>query len=223
LAGPLATETEIKTVLSNITTLRIRGEYISGNDVGDLDNVILPSTAAPLPLTLVSFTAGVQNNNALLQWTTSSESNTSHFEVEHSTDGRYFQTAGSVSAAINSTTKKSYVFWHWKTVNGNNFYRLKMIDRSNTYNYSPVIKLMLSQRMKLEAFPNPTAGVFTLSGLLGNGRERLQVLDLTGKVLMEQMIDANTATVDISQLPKGVYILRIVSNKQLQHLNISKQ
>jgi hypothetical protein len=39
--GPLASEVQIKAVLANITRLRIRGEFITGSDIGDLDNVIL--------------------------------------------------------------------------------------------------------------------------------------------------------------------------------------
>ena len=39
--GNLATNTDIQEVLSNIVSLRIRGEYESGPDTGQLDNVIL--------------------------------------------------------------------------------------------------------------------------------------------------------------------------------------
>lgn len=37
----LATAEQIQTVLSNISSLKIRGEYVSGSDTGGLDNVIL--------------------------------------------------------------------------------------------------------------------------------------------------------------------------------------
>ena len=39
--GALATSEQILAVLSNITSLKIRGEYVSGADTGGLDNVIL--------------------------------------------------------------------------------------------------------------------------------------------------------------------------------------
>ncbi len=41
LNGTVPTESEFQSVLSNLTSLQIRGEYISGADTGDLDNVIL--------------------------------------------------------------------------------------------------------------------------------------------------------------------------------------
>ena len=41
--GPPATEAQIRAVLSDVTSLRIRGEYRSSDDFGGLDNVILES------------------------------------------------------------------------------------------------------------------------------------------------------------------------------------
>ncbi len=40
-SGELATSEQIMTVLSNILSLKIRGEFITGSDTGGLDNVIL--------------------------------------------------------------------------------------------------------------------------------------------------------------------------------------
>jgi hypothetical protein len=42
--GAPATESQLRSVLANLTALRIRGEYQSGADSGSLDNVRLPST-----------------------------------------------------------------------------------------------------------------------------------------------------------------------------------
>jgi len=39
--GPPATEKELKKVLSNLKNLKIRGEFITGPDVGSIDNVCL--------------------------------------------------------------------------------------------------------------------------------------------------------------------------------------
>jgi hypothetical protein len=44
-SGPLATQTQIQSVLANVTRLRIRGEFITGSDNGDLDNVTLRGIA----------------------------------------------------------------------------------------------------------------------------------------------------------------------------------
>lgn len=43
LTGPVPTEAQFRTVLANVSTLRIRGEYRPGPDFGGLDNVVLES------------------------------------------------------------------------------------------------------------------------------------------------------------------------------------
>lgn len=49
-AGAAATAGQIQTVLGNLGTLRIRGEYVNGSDTGQLDNVILTPEPASLAL-----------------------------------------------------------------------------------------------------------------------------------------------------------------------------
>jgi hypothetical protein len=63
LAGPAATQVQVQSVLANLTSLRIRGEFITGADNGDLDNVVL--AAVPEPETWALWLAGL----ALLGWT----------------------------------------------------------------------------------------------------------------------------------------------------------
>jgi len=57
LAGAAATGAQLQSVLGNITALRIRGEFITGSDNGDLDNVVL--TAVPEPRAYVLLAAGL--------------------------------------------------------------------------------------------------------------------------------------------------------------------
>ncbi len=57
LSGAAATKAQIQTVLGATTALRLRGEFITGTDNGDLDNVIL--SAVPEPETYAMFLAGL--------------------------------------------------------------------------------------------------------------------------------------------------------------------
>lgn len=52
LTGRVATEAEIRAVLSNLTALEIRGDYVSGltDDIGWLDNVVLSDPDPVLPV-----------------------------------------------------------------------------------------------------------------------------------------------------------------------------
>lgn len=57
LGGALATKAQIQAALGATTALRIRGEFITGTDNGDLDNVLLP--AVPEPEAYALFLAGL--------------------------------------------------------------------------------------------------------------------------------------------------------------------
>ncbi len=52
LSGATPTQAQFQTALASLTSLRIRGEFINGDDNGDLDNVILnspPAAAVTIP------------------------------------------------------------------------------------------------------------------------------------------------------------------------------
>jgi hypothetical protein len=55
--GAAATDAQIQQALTNLAALRIRGEFISGPDNGDLDNVVM--AAVPEPQTYLLFGAGL--------------------------------------------------------------------------------------------------------------------------------------------------------------------
>ena len=57
LSGAFATQAQILSVLGNTSSLRIRGEFITGSDNGDLDNVIM--AAVPEPETYAMMLAGL--------------------------------------------------------------------------------------------------------------------------------------------------------------------
>ncbi|MGD9861712.1 MAG: laminin B domain-containing protein [Pseudodonghicola sp.] len=48
VSGAVASQADIDTVLSDVTSLWIRGEYVSGSDTGGLDNVVLTPDVAPV-------------------------------------------------------------------------------------------------------------------------------------------------------------------------------
>ena len=65
-----------------------------------------------LPITLLKFNGKNENGDNLLYWTTTSESNSSHFEVQYSTDGKVFEALGTVAATGKSNNEINYNFIH---------------------------------------------------------------------------------------------------------------
>ncbi|MDD2385622.1 MAG: T9SS type A sorting domain-containing protein [Bacteroidales bacterium] len=66
-------------------------------------------------------------------------------------------------------------------------------------------------------YPNPNNGVFTVEAL-GN----IQLIEITGRIIQNISVDGNT-TIDISDYPKGIYILKISNNQEIKEYKVLVQ
>jgi hypothetical protein len=178
----------------------------------------------PLPIRLISFTAEVTSNQqvTLLKWTTASEENVSHFEIERSQDGLNFQTILSKDAAGNSIEIRNYQIIDNQPYNGINYYRLKSVDLDGSITYS----LIETVRFEEETFaiqnlyPNPVVSEVNIDfTLTKNTPYRILIYDLQGRqvylseIQTSEKIQVQTR-LNLSQLTTGTYILKIISNQK---------
>lgn len=129
----------------------------SGSGLQDLASNIFP-TQSTLPVTLGAFTVAKQGDFAVLNWKTSTEINTDHFEVERSYDGVNFTSVAMKAAAGNTSSDVNYQ--HSDPINYNYpivYYRLKTVDQDTRFSYSKIVALRLSNGpiKNLTVFPNP--------------------------------------------------------------------
>ncbi|MBF9140238.1 T9SS type A sorting domain-containing protein [Hymenobacter properus] len=179
-----------------------------------LGRLTLGGLAAPLPVTLVAFTATPQGADALLRWTTASEKNNDRFEVEASADGRTFRRIGTVAGAGSSQTAHHYqlvdpAIAHY----GTNlvYYRLRQVDTDDTAVYSPIRTVavdLASQPAGLALFPNPTRTEATLTGAQPGAA--VMVYDAVGRHVLNVTADADghAALVLPKGVATGVYVVR---------------
>ncbi|MBS1564213.1 MAG: Ig-like domain-containing protein, partial [Bacteroidetes bacterium] len=139
------------------------------------------TTAAALPVKLLSFTATKQSDAVKLDWATSQETNSKSFEVERSNGILSFAQIGKVEAKGFSDVKTSYSFVDKQPYTGLNLYRLKQVDLDNKYEYSPVVKITFSRQVGIRVTPNPASTYVNIS--LDNSAEQLtiQLVDLNGR------------------------------------------
>lgn len=137
-------------------------------------------TRVVLPLELLFFKAQRHNERSLLQWTTAWEQGTSHFELEHSTDGRQFRYLGTVVASGESVKEAEYIFWHQQPSLGWNYYRLRMVDKDESWEYSPVASLQYTDDEPVLVYPNPTVDRLRLQNVPEN-THRLLLLNQLGQ------------------------------------------
>lgn len=93
-----------------------------------------------LPVELMSFEGEIKDGSNVLSWTTASENNSSHYDVEWSRDGFSWSTIGSEQAAGNSTSFLEYYFVEENPLLINNYYRLVQYDFDGQFEvFGPIV------------------------------------------------------------------------------------
>lgn len=168
------------------------------------------TTASPLPITLLDFTAEPQDDHVLLNWITLSEKDSHHFTVEKSFDGVNFDAVKSLPAAGNSSVKRSYSTLDHSANKEISYYRLKQTDFDGTDNYYKIIAVPFNTKTSdLNVYPNPTkSGLLNLSNL-NAGLSSVELINALGQQVYYSA--EGVSSIDLTGLPAGVYYLRATS------------
>lgn len=212
ITGTTLTSTDLGTDYGNIDEIRLTSSL--GLGVG-IANIVTAS--APLPLTLIDFSALKQGNTVQLNWTTAQEENTNYFEVQRSSNGTDFGNVGKVDAAGNSTSVRQYSYEDIPPAGSTSlFYRLQMTDLDGLSTYSPVVHISpTASTLNFSATPNPFQQQVTVSiNASGPDNATITLTDMSGRSLMTQTTPiqkgTNVITLrSLSQLDKGIYLLHI--------------
>lgn len=78
---------------------------------------------------------------------------------------------------------------------------------------------------KISLYPNPTRGEFLLSVQLLNNKETnsYSLYSLNGSLIAKEPISGNSTTVNISEYPKGIYLLDIFLGDKVSRWKVIKQ
>ena len=184
----------------------------------------------PMAVTLSSFSAEDEKSNVLLRWTTGSEQNTSHFEIQRSKDGRTFESIGKTKGSGNSTSAKNYEYRDLTAFWGLSFYRLKEVDYNGNFDFSYIVIANHDDLIhkSMLAFPNPFKDdLEVIFDADQDGVLHATVFDKTGRemkdIVLEEHKGLNDYHLAIGDLPAGVYILSLHDAKEEKHLKIFHQ
>ncbi|MCF2445021.1 T9SS type A sorting domain-containing protein [Dyadobacter sp. CY345] len=181
------------------------------------DDAVRIYTSAPLPVTLVSFTAKKEGSVALLNWATTEETNSDHFEIQHSVSGKEWVNVGEVASSGDSKVLKNYSFSHVKPVHGQNLYRLKMIDRDQTFAFSRIQSVSFEgiAAADLSVYPNPSTDKLFIRD---NGTVKEVVINnLNGSAVYKasSSFASGSGLIDVTNLPQGMYIVKVTRTNGL--------
>jgi len=178
---------------------------VTGTVTYNANSVVLTITSA-LPLTLVNFTGNASGSQVDLNWKTANEQSTASFEVERSNDGTRFTSIGSLRAIGDGNN--FYTKVDENPLNGNNYYRLKMIDIDGKFTYSNtvLVKFAGGKGLKLSPVPATNKLTITLTDLTFTG-QRARIYNAAGAFVSE-IILYPTTPLDISTWARGVYNIK---------------
>ncbi|MFY8108456.1 MAG: T9SS type A sorting domain-containing protein, partial [Bacteroidia bacterium] len=171
-----------------------------------------------LPVELKEFTGRLNENGEVeLKWTTATEINNSHFEVERSFDSESsFNRISIVKGQGNSNLLKTYLFTEsFNLIDfaaSKIYYRLKQVDYDGKFDYSPIVSIDLNSNPEqtLLVNPNPFKDEIKLSGV--RELSSLKLYDPSGKEIMSKVLSGSadgTYIVKVSSQEKGIFILKI--------------
>ncbi|CAG5076305.1 LamG-like jellyroll fold domain-containing protein [Parvicella tangerina] len=174
-------------------------------------------SGSPLPIELMSFEAIGEDHQVNLFWSTSSETNTSHFRIEKSVDGDEWIKVEEVAAGGNSTSQIDYYTIDNEPYSGKSFYRLVQFDNNGdfkAYNPVPVYISNEEESGSMVLFPNPTSqDNINLSLRELSGKKVLVVLrDITGAEHFSKITIVTSANEIIAidpskKLAPGTYLI----------------
>jgi Concanavalin A-like lectin/glucanases superfamily len=188
---------------------------------------------ALLPVKLTSFTATKNNTDVVLSWQTEYEQNSSHFNIQRSTDGINFTNISTTPAKSNSSLPSNYQFTdntakdlaNVKTV----FYRLQMvdIDASKVNSGTVAVKLDTDKR-ELTILQNPAGNDLRMQ-FSSSAKEIAHIIitDNSGRQLLTKQIQLNIGTVStvipVNALAAGNYYITVTSTQGKQTKAFLKQ
>lgn len=170
-----------------------------------------------LPVEMLEFDASTEHDGNEVHWKVASETDLSHYEVEHSTDGQHFVNLGMVDAMDNSSAISNYNYLHNNPPHSINYYRLKMVDIDGEFSYSRIA--VLDNRKGIQdwqVYPNPATNLVYLryENELDDQVE-FRIRDITGRVAKSityrQKKGTNSLELSIDELVSGSYFIDMYS------------
>ncbi|MBC7937618.1 MAG: hypothetical protein H7Y86_19895 [Rhizobacter sp.] len=170
-----------------------------------------------LPVTFSDVIARQQGENIAVSWKVENQLNVDRYEVEKSLDGSNFTKVNTQHVTDPNNTATTYNWLDLHAANGDNFYRIKNVDRDGTAAYSKIVKVNIGKVPGgMEVYPNPvTGGVIGLQfNNMVPGKYKIRLLNTIGQSLFLKGFthsggNATEKIILANDIAKGMYNLEI--------------
>ena len=182
--------------------------------IDDFKIVKSTSSLVTLPVQFLRFNAQLLPDQTVsLIWEAITDQLHDHFEVEKSADGTLFKSIGRGPATAPYRLIDTAPFM------GNNFYRIRQVDKDGTITYSQLALVYFQPyNLQVSVYPNPVQEILRLR-IIGtmNGPYSVSIVDMAGRNIQQQQITVNQAGseigIPIKGLPAQLYMILIRNEK----------
>lgn len=198
---------------------------ISALDIDCVDFIYAPPA---LPVEVVSFTGTPQPSSIELNWTSISEAGNELYLLERLNAQGNYASLGKVDGAGTSFQEAIYQFVDEAPEIGTNYYRLSQKDFDGTIKPVDQIAVDFYTKLELTLSPNPVSGYEVQLEVNTDlaGDFKVEIFSLTGEILTqsnERLAKGNQQlSLDLANLPKGLYILKATQNNQVRTIRFVK-
>ncbi len=203
----------------------------AGEIRNDIDGGIKNAPGVVLPLIVNQFNGNYSDGIIQLGWSTYSEINIDHFDVERSTDGNNFRQVGKINTASGQlNSNANYTYLDITAQRGTNYYRLAMVDNNGNYTYSKAIMVNVDIKgiSVMIVYPNPFSKRVQIR-VNSDKAEKVAINIINGNgILMStqqaqtQVGDNNISINKVDALPGGVYYIEVVSSTRSLKTKVMK-
>lgn len=169
-----------------------------------------------VPVKIISFTGFVNNASIDLSWKVAEQLGILSYEIQRSGNGTNFVTIGSVVA--NNAASAAYGYRDMQPLDGNNFYRLKIIEPQGA-SYTNVLRFDKKNNVAAFIYPQPAINNVLLS--VGNKallNTKAVLTDMNGQVLEQINMTGLSLQINVSHLAAGTYLLHFADKTKLKLL-----
>lgn len=166
------------------------------------------SLDTPMPVTLTAFTARAEGKSALLRWTTTEETNSDFFEIQRSLDGKNWVILGRQTSQGESKVLVSYQFTDIKPEIGNNLYRLRMVDKDETFALSSIKTVNFEGGLRRVVYPNPATDKIFLNS--SESISKIRIINTNG-VEVYNAAKNFESEISVSGLQNGIHVIELTT------------
>jgi hypothetical protein len=161
------------------------------------------ATTTVLPVTFTNISCSQNQQEVNIHWATATETNTSYFNVQKSTNGIDFATIGSVMAKgfgnYDYTDKDALSYIN--TI----YYRLVTVDKDGTLQYSTTVSISSDKFRSNSFYPSPANEIiYFRKPSISN----ITIFNSLGEKVVQNPIISNQS-ISIQSLKKGFYFIQI--------------